>query len=281
VVSLESLVVVFLAGLATALATGLGAVPLIFLEEVSDRLNIALWGLASGIMIAASTLGLLTEGWQQSEPWAPGLEYGLSVPGATLVPLAVGALVGVGLVVLARTLLEEEGPVVGQLGGADSQRLILILGILTIHSFPEGVAVGVSFADLTLTEGLPIGGLTIPALAIFMTLAISVHNLPEGVAVAIPLRARGARPRALVFWAVFSSLPQPIGAVLAYAFVESARGLLPLGYGFAAGAMVLLVVLEFLPEAISLGEGLPDRGYPALGGGFLGGCLLMLPLVWL
>jgi predicted oxidoreductase len=45
--------------------------------------------------------------------------------------------------------------------------------------------------------------------------------------------------------------------------------------------MVLLVVLEFLPEAISLGEGLQHRGYPALGGGFLGGCLLMLPLVWL
>jgi len=142
---------------------------------------------------------------------------------------------------------------------ADFKKLVLILGVLTVHSFPEGIAVGVSFADLGLEGGTQLFGFTVPLLAVFMTLAISIHNVPEGTAISIPLRSMGVSKWKMVWWSVFSSLPQPIGAVVAFAFVRYAREFLPYGFGFAAGAMIYLVVSEFIPEALETGADLPRR----------------------
>jgi ZIP family zinc transporter len=269
---------VFVAGLATALATGLGALPFFFVDDVDDRLNVVLWGLASGIMVAASVFGLITEGFAEANPWAPVLALGAPPLVARAVPLVVGLLIGVLLVVVAHELIEGYDVNPRQYAEADFRKLLLVLGVLTIHSFPEGVAVGVSFAELNLTEGLSLAGFSIPLLAVFMTIAISIHNIPEGVAVSIPLQAMGvSRPR-MVWWAVFSSLPQPIGAVLAYAFVRIAREFLPVGFGFAAGAMVYLVLTEFIPEALDTGAGLPGDGHRELAGGVAAGIVLMMPL---
>jgi ZIP family zinc transporter len=113
-----------------------------------------------------------------------------------------------------------------------------------------------------------------------MTVAISVHNVPEGTAISIPLKEMGVpRPR-MVWWAVFSSLPQPVGAVVAFAFVRFARELLPFGFGFAAGAMVYLVVSEFLPEALEAGETLRRGGKPELAAGVAVGASVMVPLAF-
>ena len=113
-----------------------------------------------------------------------------------------------------------------------------------------------------------------------MTVAISVHNIPEGVAISIPLREMGVSPWRMVGWSIFSSLPQPLGAVLAFAFVRVAAPLLPVGFGFAAGAMVALVLVEFLPEALETGKPLARRGYDAFAGGTaLGGAGMWLLLV--
>ena len=79
--------------------------------------------------------------------------------------------------------------------------------------------------------------------------------------------------------AVFSSLPQPIGAVIAFAFVRWARAFLPFGFGFAAGAMVYLVLTEFVPEALDLGADLPGGGRRELAAGVAAGVALMLPLL--
>jgi ZIP family zinc transporter len=84
----------------------------------------------------------------------------------------------------------------------------------------------------------------------------------------------------MVWWAVFSSLPQPIGAVVAYYFVTLARRALPIGFGFAAGAMVYLVRTEFIPEALDLGSGLPRGGRPELAAGVVVGVLGMGPLAF-
>jgi ZIP family zinc transporter len=161
----------------------------------------------------------------------------------------------------------------------DLKKLVLILGILTVHSFPEGVAVGVSFAELGLDGGFGIFGLSVPLLAVFMTIAISIHNIPEGTAIAIPMRAMGLSSPRMIGAAVFSSLPQPIGAVIAFAFVRWAEAFLPFGFGFAAGAMIYLVVTEFIPEAVETGVDLPRHGYDALLSGIAAGVLLMLPLL--
>jgi ZIP family zinc transporter len=84
----------------------------------------------------------------------------------------------------------------------------------------------------------------------------------------------------MVWWAVFSSLPQPIGAVIAFAFVRLAREFLPFGFGFAAGAMIYLVLSEFVPEALATGADLPGGGRRELVGGVVAGVLLMLPLLY-
>ncbi|SEW13442.1 ZIP family metal transporter [Natrinema salifodinae] len=261
---LENLALVFVAGLITALATGLGALPFFFFEGLSDRRNVVLWGLSSGIMLSASTFGLVEEGLAEGTP----------------AEIAVGLFAGVALVVVAHDLLLDADIDPQQYEEADFKKLVLILGILTVHSFPEGVAIGVSFADLGLEGGAEFLSFTVPLLAVFMTIAISIHNVPEGTAISIPLTAMGVANWKLVWWAVFSSLPQPVGAVIAFAFVRYAREFLPYGFGFAAGAMIYLVLTEFVPEALDIGERLPRGGKPELLGGIGAGILLMAPLVF-
>jgi len=85
----------------------------------------------------------------------------------------------------------------------------------------------------------------------------------------------------MVWWAIFSSLPQPIGAVIAFYFVSLAEAFLPFGFGFAAGAMIYLVLTEFIPEALELGEPLPGKGYRELAGGVVVGVLVMVPLAFI
>src|SRR6056297_3139367 len=257
---LGNLTFVFVAGFITALATGIGALPFFFFETISDRRNIVLWGLASGIMVSASLFGLIEEGLAEGSGWE----------------IAVGMAAGVVLVVVAHEVIVDAEIDPQQYEEADFKKLVLILGILTVHSFPEGVAVGVSFADLGF-DGAQVVGVTVPLLAIFMTIAISIHNIPEGLAISIPLRSMGVSKWKMVWWAVFSSLPQPIGALIAYYFVRIAREFLPVGFGFAAGAMIFLVALEFIPEALEIGEDLPGQGHRELVSGIVAGVLLMVP----
>ncbi len=249
----------------TALATGVGALPFYFFSEISERWKVGLWGLASGIMVAASVFGLLFE----------ATAYG------TYLQISIGVGIGVGLVVFTNWVLTDAEIDPGEYEEADFRKLVLILGILTVHSFPEGVAVGVSFAELGLDGGTEFLGLTVPVLGIIMTFAIAIHNIPEGLSIGIPLRNMSVEPRRMVGWAIFSSLPQPIGAVFAFVFVSVAQELLPIGFGFAAGAMIYLVATEFIPEALKQGAHLPSHGYAETATGFVSGVILMMPFLFI
>jgi zinc transporter ZupT len=121
---------------------------------------------------------------------------------------------------------------------------------MTAHSATEGVGVGVSYGDSQ-------------KLGLLITLAIAIHNIPEGLAISLVLVPRGATVRSAAGWSVFSSLPQPLIAPLAYLFVEQFKPFLPFGLGFAAGAMIWMVFSELLPEAV---HDAPGRAL-ALGGG--------------
>jgi zinc transporter ZupT len=114
--------------------------------------------------------------------------------------------------------------------------MLLMVGVMTVHSAAEGVAVGVSF-----------GGTG--ALAAAITIAIAVHNVPEGLAITAVMRPRGVSLVRCAGWSVFSSLPQPLLAVPAFLFVQAFAAALPYGLGFAAGAMMFMVFDELLPEA--------------------------------
>lgn len=262
---LSALVFIFLAGLVTALATGLGAIPFFVVESISSRWKVILWGLAAGIMAAASVFGLLVEATNFGTP----------------VEIGIGVALGVLLVVVADHLLDEAEIDPGEYEEADFKKLVLILGILTVHSFPEGVAVGVSFAELNLGTGPELFGLVVPVLGIVMTIAIAIHNIPEGLSISIALKNMGVSKWRMVGWAIFSSLPQPIGAVIAFLFVRLARQLLPIGFGFAAGAMLFLVATEFIPEALEEAGPLDTKGYTETVGGFAAGTLLMVPFLFL
>jgi ZIP family zinc transporter len=261
--TLEALFLVFIAGLITDLATGIGAIPFFFKDDFSDRWLVGLWGLATGIMASASLFGLIPE----------GLATG------TWLEVSAGLLIGVGLVEIAGKLIDDYELDPGDLEEADLKKLLLILGILTVHSFPEGVAIGVSFAELGFEGGIPIMGMAVPALAISMTIAISIHNIPEGIAISIPFKSMGLSNWKMLGATIFSSLPQPIGAVIAFYFVRQARLFLPLGFGFAAGAMLYLVATEFIEEAREQGEALDDWRRTFLVGTVIG-FLLMVPLLF-
>jgi zinc transporter ZupT len=209
---------VFLYGLITAAATGLGALPFVFMRRVSPG-NVAIANaLASGLMLGASS-GLLLE----------GAGYGLR-------QTVIGGALGVAFILAGERLLADREVEFGALKGAGARQTLLILAVMTLHSFSEGVAVGVAFG----------GGVKLAAL---ITIAIAVHNIPEGLAISAVMRPKGTSVLACAGWSVFSSLPQPLMAVPAFLFVEAFRPVLPYGLGFAAGAMVFMVFLELLPEA--------------------------------
>jgi len=257
----EHLLVVFLAGLVTAVSTGLGALPFFLVDEVSDRWLVVLWGIASGILLATAVVGLLPEALATG---ATGL-------------VVLGTLAGVGLVIAADRAIGASGYEPRTLSRSEFEGLALIVGVLTIHSVPEGVAVGVAFAELGLEGDLVVAGIAVPTLAVFVSIAVSIVNVPEGLAIAIPMRTYGVGRWRTVGWAVASSLPQPVGAVLAYVSVTTAAGLLPFGFGFAAGAMVYLVAHDMLPDAIERGRELPGRGRRELLAGLLVGVAVMAP----
>ena len=214
-----------LAGCATALATGLGAIPVSHLGSRADLLRPALWGLTVGLMTVASIVGLLL----------PALDEGSTV--AVLGGLVVGVL----FLLASRRALAARDVHVGSLRGAGVRRSVLVFAVLLVHSLPEGFAIGTAFASDT--EGL----------GLFVILAIALQNIPEGTSVAIPMNAAGFS-RSQQFWAaVATSAPQPVGALVAYALVEQIEGLLPFSFGFAAGAMLALVAVELAPEAFRRG----------------------------
>jgi len=266
----ENLIIVFIAGLITDLATGLGTLPFFFVKDFSARWLVGMWGVASGIMLSASFLGLIPEGLNAAKKYP--------ILGSEYLAVIIGLLIGVLLVVVARRIVEGIELDPGTFEEADFKKMVLILGVLTVHSFPEGVAIGVAFAEIGLGGGIPILGFAIPAIAITMTIAISIHNIPEGVAISIPFKASGVSNWKTMGAAIFSSVPQPIGAVIAFIFVREARMFLPVGYGFAAGAMIYLVLTEFVEEAFEEAEELESSGWTEFLAGNLAGFLLMLLL---
>lgn len=228
-----------LAASATALATGLGAIPVFSLgHEEAEALKPALLGLAAGVMAVAAVAGLLVPAWDQGTP----------------VEVLGGVAIGVLFLLGARNLLSHANPTASSAMRASA----LVFFVLLVHSLPEGFAIGTAYASET--EGL----------ALFVVVAIAIQNIPEGTSVAIPMAAAGYRP-ARQFWAaVATSLPQPVGAVIAFLLVDQITALLPISFAFAAGAMLALVLIEVAPSAWRSNHGL------AITGGVVGAALMLI-----
>ena len=204
----------------SAVATGLGALPFLVVPEMSRRLLGLSNALAAGLMGAASW-SLIYE----------GLEF-------SMVRTVAGMLAGLLGIVLSHRLVKDQDALQwGELEGVDAMKILLILGVMTAHSFTEGVGIGVSFGG-----GTALGG--------FITTAIAVHNIPEGLAISLIMIPRGSSVWKAGLWSIFSSLPQPLMAVPAFLFVQVFEPFLPVGLGFAAGAMLWMVIGELVPDAL-------------------------------
>ncbi|MDP9228305.1 MAG: ZIP family metal transporter [Actinomycetota bacterium] len=232
-----------LAASGTALATGLGAIPVFLLGPRAATLRPLLLGIAAGAMTVASVVGLLL----------PGLDEGSAAS------VGAGLAAGVLFLLLARRALDPRHHHFERARSAGVRTSILVFVVLLVHSLPEGFAIGTAYASDT------------AGLSLFVIVAIAVQNIPEGTSVAIPMAAAGYS-RARQFWgAVATSAPQPFGAAIAYLLVEEIGPLLPVSFGFAAGAMLALVAVELLPGALR-----EDLGKAALGTAFGAGGMLAL-----
>ncbi len=240
---MPDVLVLFLAACGTALATGLGAVPVFYLGTRTAQLTPALLGFAAGVMAVAAVAGLLV----------PASEEGSAAA------VAGGLLAGALLLGLARRHLDPEVHFLGRSGpGARTSALVFL--VLFVHSLPEGFAVGSAFASER------------AGLSLFVIVAIAIQNVPEGTSVAIPMAAAGFS-RSRQFWtAVATSAPQPVGALVAFFLVEEISALLPVSFAFAAGAMLTLVAVEVAPGAFA------SRRPFAAATGLAAGAALMLML---
>lgn len=209
------------ASLATGLATGVGALPVLVTRRVPDRLLDALLGFAAGVMLAATAFSLIV----------PAIELG------GIWPAVFGILIGAGFLAALDRLLPHTHLIKGEEGPHSSLRRVWLLIIaITLHNFPEGLAVGVGFGADRIADAM--------ALAV----AIGLQNMPEGLAVALPLvREQWPRGKALLY-ALGSGLAEPIAGVMGVLAVVLMRPLLPWGLAFAAGAMLYVVSDEIIPE---------------------------------
>ena len=221
------------AGLIASFACGLGALPLAFRRIDPERHTGIAYAMAGGLMFAASVYNLIL----------PGLT--LSSTDVTLkdaLPVIAGILMGAGFLGYTDRFLSPERLAQRSWKRWGTKAQILIFVAMAVHSIPEGVAVGVGYASEEIYSN---------NLGNYIALAIAIHNIPEGLAVAVPMRAAGASLNRC-FWAAFlTSLPQPIAAVPAGIASWFFQPLMPILMGFAAGAMIFLILLELIPEALT------------------------------
>lgn len=227
-----------LATLFTWFLTAMGAGTVFLFKTINRRVLDGMLGFAAGVMIAASYWSLL----------APAIEMAGESGGPAWVPATIGFLLGGAFLWgvdrilphlhLGLPMEEAEGIKTGW------QRSVLLVLAITLHNFPEGLAVGVAFGAIA--AGLPAASL---AGAGVLALGIGIQNLPEGAAVSVPLRREGVSPFRSFWYGQLSGAVEPLAGVLGASAVLLMRPLLPYALAFAAGAMIFVVVEELIPES--------------------------------
>lgn len=228
---MSPIVLGFLGSLAAGSLTAIGAVPVLFGRVPSRATRDLSLGFAAGVMLAASFFSLII----------PALAAGDARYGEGAIPAAivcVAILLGMGAVALMNEKLPHEHFASGREGpaAASLRRVWLFIIAITIHNFPEGLAVGVGFGSGGLEGGVP------------LAVGIGLQNAPEGLAVAVALLGEGyPRMRA---WgiAALTGLVEPVGGLLGAGIISLSEPLLPWWLAFAAGAMLYVISHEIIPE---------------------------------
>ena len=257
--SLDPILQAFLASVFTWSMTMVGAAFVFGFKSVHAWLSDLMMGFAAGVMIAASVWSLLIPSIEQAEadgvlPWLPALQGFQRVDCSCMHWIECCLTCTRGSIQTTRMGIKTEW-----------SRSALLVGAITLHNIPEGLAVGVAFGAAAYGEGAT------TAAALVLALGIGIQNLPEGTAVALPLRGLGMSRAKSFFFGQLSAVVEPIAAVIGAAAVVFARPVLPYVMAFAAGAMVYVVVEDVIPQS--------QRGKHndlATGGAMVGFALMMV-----
>ncbi|MFW6217521.1 MAG: ZIP family metal transporter [Verrucomicrobiota bacterium] len=245
---LQLLLITFCAAVLADVSMIFGVIPFFFVPSISARLAGNFSAAAAGMMACASLVQLMGEALDRA-------------PGFQAWEVSAGLTAGAFFYYLAAQWVKSHQDFdVASLRKSGGARSILIVAAMTAHSLPEGVAIGVAFGSRE------------EALGIAVVSALAVHNIPEAVAITLALRAGGVSTRACLGWALVTSLPQPLAAPFAAGFIWFFEPLLPAGMGFAAGAMLYLVIDDLLPEALEKANG------RSVAASFIGGIIAMILL---
>ncbi|MFT6986920.1 MAG: ZIP family zinc transporter [Psychromonas sp.] len=221
----------FLGSLAAGLLTGVGALGVFFIKDLSNKLEDGLLSFAAGIMLAASIFSLIL----------PAMAYGeimFDSKHLSVIVVIVGIFCGAVTLYSMNQYLPHEHFLSGH-EGPDTKafaRIWLFVIAITLHNFPEGMAVGVGFAGGDIKNG------------VLLATGIGIQNIPEGLAVAVSLLTVGYSRMQAFLVAFLTGLVEPIGGLFGSLAASFAGLFMPLSLAFAAGAMLFIINHEIIPE---------------------------------
>lgn len=230
----QTVVIGFLTSIFAGLATGVGALPALYFKTISKNVFSIMLGAAAGVMLAATSFSLLV----------PGLAFAnLAWPDQGVWVVSAGLLLGAFFIHFAdKHLPHFDFETAGDASLDSVQKISLFIVAITIHNFPEGMSIGVSFGNGDLHNGF------------LLAIAIALQNLPEGLAVALPLVGLGYNKWRAVGIATLTGLVEPVGGFLGITMVNLFNWILPIAMGFAAGAMLFVICEEIIPETYRNGR---------------------------
>jgi len=218
-----------ISSLIAGLATVIGAIPVLFMKkELNEKSMDFLLGFAAGVMLSATMFSLIV----------PSLEQG-----GILITI-IGILTGSIVIDLFDRFAPHEHFFKGHEGpeAAKLKKIWLFIIAITLHNFPEGMAVGVSFGGGMISNGIS------------LALAIGLQNIPEGTATAFSLLQANYSKKQSFYWTLLTGLVEPLGGLLGASLVVLMEPLLPFFLSFAAGAMLYVISDEIIPETHSHGN---------------------------
>ncbi|MEM9903874.1 MAG: ZIP family metal transporter [Cyanobacteria bacterium P01_D01_bin.44] len=220
-----------LASFIAGMGTSVGALPALLPIDLTERVQGILLGVGGGIMLAATSFSLIVPATEAA------IAQGASPANAALTMVG-GLLLGGALLWFAHNNFPHEHFFKGKEGPEKQTfaQIWLFIIAITLHNFPEGLAVGVGFGGGDTSAGLT------------LATGIGLQNMPEGLVVAIALRNLGYSAWYALGVSTFTGLVEPIGGLIGAGVVTIAQSLLPWGMAFAAGAMLFVIVDEIIPE---------------------------------
>ncbi|HHT71962.1 MAG TPA: ZIP family metal transporter [Firmicutes bacterium] len=231
-----------LATMIAGFASGLGALPLLFVSQVSAWLQGVLLGFAGGMMTAAALLSLIPTALNKESLWQ----------------VLLGLIAGAGSLVILDLLLPHHHTRTGKPRASGWKTSLMILAAIVLHNLPEGLSMGIGYASQEDQIGL------------ILTVAIGVQNIPEGLLAAVSLRDHGISGLQAVGLALLTGLTEPLAALVGMVLVDWLQDILGFALGFAAGAMLYAVSDTLIPDS-------HEHGFERLGTfGFLGGVMVLI-----